>query len=215
MSAIRLLKWPLAFVALALLSVLLASSAPARDANDAPFIAPSVTLAQYPAAKPIKRGGVFVSLHCGLFSGNVCALQNLAAKMQRRGWVTQVSTHWSDPAIVAAPARAAGARIFLVGHSAGADRVIARGKAAGARKVFSVDATVANGGAPSGLDYLNFYNPANRALFGICCGGARVSGDRAGSRNVIVRIGHIPMAGDARVHARIISEIAALSGRKR
>jgi hypothetical protein len=166
----------------------------------------------YPAAKPptkptIRRqaapkasGKTTVVLACGLFMFDKCQFNDLAAKMRRQGWDAQVYSHYVNPYSASAEARARGDFVAYVGHSAGADRVVAT---EGSKMTFSVDATVANIGArPKTITYA-FYNPANRIPLVICCGGAYVNG----AKNQVWRQPHVAMAGDPALHTLIIQRI--------
>jgi hypothetical protein len=136
-----------------------------------------------------------VHLFCGLTQGNWCALNQLAAKLRAKGYKATVYSHWVNPASVMK------AGDILIGHSKGADNVVATPKA---KRAFSIDATVANRGAASPT--VNYYNPANRIPFVICCGGASVRG----AKNVIWRMPHVAMAADQKLHSEIIRQIERL-----
>jgi hypothetical protein len=144
-----------------------------------------------------KSSGVHVAFLCGLFSGNACGLTEIAAKAEARGWSASVHSHWADPVAIAA--QYGKARLALVGHSAGADRILNRADLAGARVAISIDPTIANGGAPDRVPAYNFYNPSNLRL--ICCGGARVAGAHS---NMIVRAPHVTMPRDRALQDRVI-----------
>lgn len=154
-----------------------------------------------PASIVRKSSGVHVAFLCGLFSGNACGLIEIAAKAEARGWSASVHSHWADPVAIAA--HYGKARLALVGHSAGADRILNRADLAGARVAISIDPTIANSGAPDRVPADNFYNPGNLRL--ICCGGARVEGARS---NTIIRRPHVTMPRDRALQDRVIVLIA-------
>lgn len=136
-----------------------------------------------------------VHLFCGLTQGNWCALNVLAEKLRSMGYRAKVYSHWTQPSSVMKRGD------VLIGHSKGADNV---SSTKGARLAVSIDATVANRGARSRT--VNYYDPANRIPFLICCGGAAVNG----AQNVIWRKPHVAMAADPRLHSTIIKRIARL-----
>jgi hypothetical protein len=165
-----------------------------------PFVGPKADIA-LPQPTSSKR---VAYLFCGLLSFDICGLNNLAAEFRARGVEAHVYSHWATPDLVSSAARAAGKEIIYVGHSKGADNVVA---STGAHKVYSIDATVANSGAKIKNTW-NWYNPRNRIPAVICCGGARVNG----ANNVIWRMPHVAMGSDPKLHAVILSK--ALAHRK-
>lgn len=138
-----------------------------------------------------------IVLLCGLTQGNWCSLNALAASLRAKGYQTSVHSHFAVPTEIAK------GNAVYIGHSAGADRVVAYSY--GARLVFSIDATAANIGAKSN-NVVNYYNPNNRIPLFICCGGWKV----AGAKNIIWRKSHTAMAADPKLYATIIAQIARL-----
>lgn len=70
-----------------------------------------------------------------------------------------------------------------VGHSLGADRVLKDN----ARKIISIDPTLANPGCPKGRDCTAYVGHANKFPLIVCCGGYEV----AGAKNIPISPGHV------------------------